>query len=488
MRGIFLDMSELKKKLPLDRSTFIKMRNLRYLKFYSSRCDRECEADCKLNFPDGLEFPLDKIRYLYWLKFPMKKLPKDFNPKNLTDFNLPYSEIEEVWEGVKVCVSLFEFIVLILLAYLISVIVLLNFSDCSLQDTPKLKWVDLSHSSKLCNLSGLLNAVSLQKLNLEGCTSLEELPREMKRMKSLISLNMRGCTSLRVLPHMNLISLKTLILTNCSSIQKFQVISDNLETLHLDGTAIGQLPTDMVKLQKLIVLNLKDCKMLGAVPECLGKLRALQELVLSGCSNLKTFAIPIETMKCLQILLLDGTAIKEMPKILRFNNSKVEDIHELRRGMNGLSSLRRLCLSRNDMISNLQININQLYHLKWLDLKCCKNLQSIPLLPPNIEILDAHGCEKLKTVASPMALLKLMERVHSKFIFTNCNNLEQVAKNSITSYAQRKSQLDAVRCYKEVSFHTLIYLIESLKQFMSFCVIFAGNCFRSFVHHLLSRK
>uniref|UniRef100_A0A1J3FZ48 ADP-ribosyl cyclase/cyclic ADP-ribose hydrolase n=1 Tax=Noccaea caerulescens TaxID=107243 RepID=A0A1J3FZ48_NOCCA len=420
VRGIFLDMSQLKKKLPLEKCTFSGMRNLRYLKFYNSPCHRECEADCKLNFPEGLEFPLDEVRYLYWLKFPLKKLPKDFNPKNLTDLNLPYSEIEEVWEGVK--------------------------------DTRKLKWVDLSHSSKLCNLSGLLNAESLQRLNLEGCTSLEELPREMNRMKSLILLNMRGCTSLRILPHMNLISLKTLILTNCSNLQTFRVISDNLETLHLDGTLISRLPTNMVKLQRLIVLNLKDCKMLGAVPECLGKLKALQELVLSGCSKLKTFPIPIENMKCLQILLLDGTSIADMPKIFQFNSSKVEDLSELRRGVNGLSSLKRLCLSRNDMISNLQIDISQIHHLKLLDLKYCKNLKSIPLLPPNLEILDAHGCQKLRTVASPMALVKHMEQVHSKFIFTNCTNLEQAAKNSITLYAQRKSQLDSVRCYKEGSF------------------------------------
>ncbi|KFK30249.1 hypothetical protein AALP_AA7G236900 [Arabis alpina] len=313
----------------------------------------------------------------------LTKLPKDFNPRNLTDLNLPYSEIEEVWEGVK--------------------------------DTPKLKWVDLSHSSKLCNLSGLRNAESLLRLNLEGCTSLQELPQEMKRMRRLIFLNMRGCTSLRFLPHMNLISLKTLILTNCSSLQDFR---------------------------RLIVLNLKDCKKLVAVPECLGKLKALQELVLSGCSKLKTFPVPIENMKCLQILLLDGTAITDMPRILQFNS-------EIPRGINGLSSLRRLCLSGNNMISNLQINISQLCHLKWLDLKYCKNLTSIPLLPPNLEILDAHGCKKLKTVASPMAVLKLMEQVQSKFIFTNCNNLEEAAKSSITSYAQRKSQLDAVRCYKE---------------------------------------
>ncbi|KFK22470.1 hypothetical protein AALP_AAs64007U000700 [Arabis alpina] len=259
VRGIFLDMSELKKKIPLEKCTFSGMRNLRYLKFYNSRCHRECETHCKLNFPEGLEFPLDEVRYLYWLKFPLKKLPEDFNPKNLTDLNLPYSEIEEVWDGVK--------------------------------DTPKLKWVDLSHSSKLYKLS---------------------------------------------------------------------------------------------------------------VPECLGKLKALQELVLSGCSKLKTFPVPIENMKCLQILLLDGTSFTDIPpQILQFVSSKVED----------LSSLRRLCLSGNNKISNLQIDISRIHQLKFLDLKYCKNLTSIPLLPPNLEILDAHGCEKLKTVASPMALLKLMEQM-----------------------------------------------------------------------------
>ncbi|XP_018451198.2 disease resistance protein RPS4 [Raphanus sativus] len=407
VRGIFLDTSKLKAHA-LHRCSFSRMPNLRYLKIYNSCCHRECEADRKLNCPDGLELPLDKLRYYYWLKFPLRKLPEDFNPKNLTDLNLPYSEIEELWEGLK--------------------------------DTPKLRWVDLSHSRKLYKLSGLQNAERLKKLNLEGCTSLEELPQELKRMQRLIFLNMRGCTSLRVLPPMNLISLEILILTNCSSLKEFRVISDNLETLNLDGTNISQLPESMVKLQRLIVLNLKKCKELVAVPESLGKLKALQELVLSGCSNLKTFPIRIENMKSLQILLLDGT---------EFSALKVEDLPELRRGMNGLSSVQRLYLSGNDVITNLHTGISQLNHLKLLDLKGCKNLTSIPLLPPNLEILDAYGCEKLRTVASPMAQIKRVEKVHSKFIFINCNSLEQAAKNSITSYAQKKSQLDELRSYKE---------------------------------------
>lgn len=105
VRGIFLDMSKLTEDLPLDSCAFNMMRNLRYLKFFSSRCHGKCEADRKLNCPDGLEFALEELRYLYWLKFPSRIFPKDFNPRNLTDLNLPYSEIKELWDVVKVCFS-----------------------------------------------------------------------------------------------------------------------------------------------------------------------------------------------------------------------------------------------------------------------------------------------------------------------------------------------------------------------------------------------
>ena len=103
MRGIFLDMSEVRKKnIALKPSTFTNMHNLRYLKIYDSYCPRLCKADCRLNFPPGLEFPLKEVRYLHWLNFPLEELPSDFRPDNLVDLRLPYSNIKRVWEGVKV--------------------------------------------------------------------------------------------------------------------------------------------------------------------------------------------------------------------------------------------------------------------------------------------------------------------------------------------------------------------------------------------------
>ncbi|CAN7028111.1 unnamed protein product [Brassica oleracea var. botrytis] len=179
----------------------------------------------------------------------------------------------------------------------------------------------------------------------------------MKNMKRLAFLNLKGCTSLESLPEMNLISLKSLTLSDCSNFKEFPLVSENIETLYLDGTSISELPTNMGKLQRLVVLNMKNCQNLEKIPVRVGQLKALQELILSDCSKLNYF--PENKMASLNILLLDGTAIEVMPL---------------------LPSLQYLCLSRNDEIKCLPAEF-----------------------PPNLRFLDAHGCSSLKTVSTPMA-------------------------------------------------------------------------------------
>ncbi|ESQ46425.1 hypothetical protein EUTSA_v10000021mg [Eutrema salsugineum] len=420
VRGIFLDTSNLTKSMCLDISTFIDMRNLRYMKIYDSCCLRQCKADCKLHFPDGLEFPLEEIRYLHWVKFPLEELPPDFRPENLVDLRLPYSKITRVWEGEK--------------------------------ETPRLKWVDLSHSSELLDLSALSMAENLQRLNLEGCTSLDELPVEIQNMKSLVFLNLRGCIRLWSLK-MNLISLKTLILSDCSNLKDFQLISESVEFLHLDGTAIKGLPLAIQNLRRLVMLNLKNCKMLESLPDCLGDLKSLDKLILSGCSRLKNLPDVRNSLKHLQILLLDGTGVKEMPSMSCFTGSESpasEDTflqplgshcsaREWPCGVREVSSLRRLCLSGNDFVT-LHPDIGKLYNLKWLDVKYCQRLISVPMLPPRLQYFDAHGCDSLETVANPVALSVLSDPIHATFNFSNCNKLDQDAKDNIISYTRWRSQ------------------------------------------------
>uniref|UniRef100_A0A0D3AU84 TIR domain-containing protein n=1 Tax=Brassica oleracea var. oleracea TaxID=109376 RepID=A0A0D3AU84_BRAOL len=339
IRGMFLDMSEVGTDTALSKEAFNGMDNLRYLKIYDSHFPQENEAGYKLHFSNGVKLPLQKIRYLHWLRFPGEELPQDFNPKNLIDLKLPYSKIKRLWDGVK--------------------------------DTSKLTWVDLSHSVNLSYLSGLLGSQNLRRLNLEGCKELKTLDARMENLTSLVLLNLRGCSSLVSLTEMNMESLKTLILSDCSNLEEFQIISEQLEALYLDGTSIKTLPPSMIKLQKLVLLNLKDCTKLATVPGCLGNMKALQEVILSGCKKMETFPDLQENMRRLRIFLLDGTSIKEVPKRLQNPGLSRWPHHG---GVKGFPLLRHLSLRGNDKIQSLQPDIGDLYHLKYIDLKFCKNL------------------------------------------------------------------------------------------------------------------
>lgn len=177
---------------------------------------------------------------------------------------------------------------------------------------------------------------------------------------------------------------------------------------------------------------------------------------------LKNFPYIKKSMKHLQILLFDGTGAEEMPKISYFTRPEgqstatmvlqhLRSFFSLQRDANKVSFLQRLCLSGNDFVS-LKTDIRKLYHLKWLDVKHCKKLRSVPMLPPRLQSFDAHGCVSLEKVENPLALLVVTDQIHANFNFSNCNKLDQEAKDSIISYTRQKSQLvlDALSRYNGV--------------------------------------
>ncbi|KAL0659410.1 hypothetical protein Bca4012_079995 [Brassica carinata] len=438
-RGIFLDMSNVD-SMKLSADIFSRMWNLKFLKFYNSHCSKWCENDCRLRFPKGLDCFPDELVYLHWQGYPLEYLPSNFNPKKLVYLNLRYSNIMQLCEDEK--------------------------------NTGELRWVDLSYSKELMNLTGLLEARKLERLNLENCTSLTKCSA-IRQMDSLVSLNLRDCINLKSLPkRINLKSLKVVILSGCSKLKKFPTISENIESLYLDGTAVKRVPESIESLQKLTVLNLKKCSRLMHLPTTLCKLKSLKELLLSGCSKLESFPDINEDMESLEILLMDDTAIKQTPrkmdmsnlKLFSFGGSKVHDLtclellpfsgcsrlsdmyltdcnlYKLPDSFSCLSLLQTLCLSRNN-IKNLPGSIKKLHHLKSLYLKHCQNLVSLPVLPSNLQYLDAHGCISLETVAKPMTLLVVAERNQSTFVFTDCFKLNRDAQESIVAHTQLKSQI-----------------------------------------------
>ncbi|KAL5537983.1 hypothetical protein UlMin_045751, partial [Ulmus minor] len=75
----------------LPRDVFKKTYNLRLLKFLN-----------KMYLPEGLDCLPNKLQYLEWQHYPLKSLPKNFNPSNLVVLEMRLSgELEQLWDGVK---------------------------------------------------------------------------------------------------------------------------------------------------------------------------------------------------------------------------------------------------------------------------------------------------------------------------------------------------------------------------------------------------
>ena len=238
---------------------------------------------------------------------------------------------------------------------------------------------------------------------------------------------------------------------------------ENLRELHLDGTAIKELPSSIQHLRGLRYLNLAFCNNLVSFPETICHLKSLIFLSCSGCSQLNSFPEILENMENLRELSLDRTAIKELPASieqlgglqhlhlsncnnlvnlpesicnLRFlKNLNVNLCSKIEKfpqnlgslqclellGAGGLDSNRVLVAIQSDdchmsswealnrsinyFSSIIPISIIQLSKLRVLHLSHCQKLLQIPELPPSLRTLDVHACPYLETLSRPSSLL-----------------------------------------------------------------------------------
>ena len=70
-------------------------------------------------------------------------------------------------------------------------------------------------------------------------------------------------------------------------------------------------------------------------------------------------------------------------------------------------------------------SIKHLPSLKYLDISDCKNLQTLPELPPSIETLDADNCTSLKTVLFPSTVAGQLKENKKRVVFWNCLKLNK---------------------------------------------------------------
>lgn len=151
-----------------------------------------------------------------------------------------------------------------------------------------LKSLCLSGCKNLVELSDLSLASKLEKVHLDDCASLLNVPSYILSLDSLLALNLRDCKQLCYIESEKPSrSLRWLNLRGCSRLVRYSVFSEELEYLNLDFTAIEELPHNLNLLPKLKKLSLRgsDIEILPASIQHLSLLRALD---VSNCRRFRS--------------------------------------------------------------------------------------------------------------------------------------------------------------------------------------------------------
>ncbi|CAL1363614.1 unnamed protein product [Linum trigynum] len=376
----------------MQSDAFVKLENLRYLVIRQS--------DTKLVLSkDGLRCLPNSLVILRWNSFPMRCLPYEFCPENLTTLFLPSSNVERLWD------------------------------DMQNVDLRNLKLLDLNNSKYLKKLPDLSTAKRLERIILSFCVGLVELPLSILHLPKLEDLHLKDCTSLEL----NAYGYYTDV--NKNDDRATAAIFPKLNLLNLAGTSIQNQKLELEKLtgcdeisandqelvhlcdlifqsKALVEIDLSHCIRLKELPEILVPMEDLSRLRLDTCTNLSRLPDSISNLVQLKELSLPRTAIQELPATI----GDLACLEELR--LNYCTSLKHLCGT-----------IHKLSKLYRLELSGCNQLSHLPELPSSLTWLEAYGCTALQTMST--SGLSKHNFLMCEWNFGNCGKLDSEVCNML---------------------------------------------------------
>ncbi|OMO88504.1 hypothetical protein COLO4_20242 [Corchorus olitorius] len=230
--------------------------------------------------------------------------------------------------------------------------------------------------------------LSLERLELEGCSSLVEVDESIGHLEKLVFLNLVNCNNLRDLPNSicNLRSLETMNFRGCLKVCSLPEHLGNLEALRklvISGSAIKELPTSIGLLKNLGHLSIAELKEALPIPSK------------SWFSFFSSWVSDSPKRATSSSLVLPSTFI-HLTSLRKLNlcdrNFLDNEISIDFRNFKFLSSLN---LGGNNFC-NLPAGISNHPKLVNLKLNDCKNLQSLEELPPNLWMLEAKQCTSIE--------------------------------------------------------------------------------------------
>ncbi|XP_048129336.1 disease resistance protein L6-like [Rhodamnia argentea] len=201
-----------------------------------------------------------ELRWLKWGNCPSDFKATNLQAEELVILDLSGSPISDDWQGWR-----------------------------SMMMAKELKVLNLTGCRSLKSTFYLSAFKRLEILILIDCSELEGIDPRIGDMENLVSLDLRGCLRLTELP---------------PQMAKLE----RLEELHLDETAIKEIPSFISSLKKLKTLSAKYCKFLLGLPDSIGHLGCC------GFHGLREISNAIGKLELLTRLDLSWPRITELPE------------------------------------------------------------------------------------------------------------------------------------------------------------------------------
>ncbi|KAF3449650.1 hypothetical protein FNV43_RR10381 [Rhamnella rubrinervis] len=341
----------------------------------------------------------NNLQYLDWHGFPYNRLPSSFQPHKLVQLKLPHSNIKQLW------------------------------SNCMKYKQPlySLKVIDLSYSRSFTKFEDFKVVPNLEKLILRGCYGLSKIHPSIEHLKKLVLLDLDCCTSLKKLPKEinGLASLQTLKLGHCFDVGinglallvtpelgdrldlgilqwlffgEEPELPNNLQYLDLRGFPYNKLPSGFQPLQ-LVRLQLCHSNIKQLWNNCNKRLYNLKVIDLSYSQYFTKFD-DFTVVPYLEELILSGCrklseihpSIGNLEKLALLDMEGCESIEKLPEEIYCLASLQTLKLCRCFKLEKLADNVEQLKSLRNLDIEYSgiKQLPSSIFLMENLESVSGN--------------------------------------------------------------------------------------------------
>ncbi|KAI9113027.1 hypothetical protein K1719_015959 [Acacia pycnantha] len=273
IEGILLDVKQIK-YVQVEAEIFGKMKNLRFLKFFSSRRPY-------IDLPSNLHPFSNKLRYLHWDHYTLKTLPSGSYLENLVELHMQNSKVNRLWDGKQDLGNLKT----------------INLNGClelkSIESETHLECFiggDDDYIMKLCLSSNKLSRLCLEETEVEILHFPISHFQELKHVR--ICGGVVGSVSIDEL--CCLTNLEVFKVTNLNQVIDIKMLHSlfdawrNLRELCLEGYShLSEIPDNIKALTRLKCLSLNDSAV-ETLPACINHLSSLEVISLRRCKRLNS--------------------------------------------------------------------------------------------------------------------------------------------------------------------------------------------------------